>query len=82
MNCTRAVAASADSGESLVQQSARGRWQLLAGGWDDAPYPHASDWGSLRTVACWAAFAAPDTSGAEPAEDLTARSLGPTADNI
>ena len=82
MNCTRAVAASADSGESLVQQSARGRWQLLAGVFDDAPYPHASGWSSLRTVARWAAFAAPNTSDAEPAEDLKARSLGPTVDNI
>ena len=71
MNCTRAVAASGDSGESLVQQSARGRWQLLARVFDDGPYPHASDWGSLRTAACWAAFAAPNTSDAEAAQDLT-----------
>jgi len=82
VHCTRTVAASGESGETLVQQSARGRWQLLAGVWDDAPYPHASGWSSLRTVARWAAFAAPNTSDAEPAEDLTARNLGPTFDNI
>ena len=52
MHCTRAVATSGESGKALVQQSARGRWQLLAGVFDDAPYPQFSGWGSLPTVAC------------------------------